>query len=240
MKMSGAIAMSVAFALAGFFGGRLSQDPASAAKNSDEAAERSGNRAGAAGDSGRTPSGKSGSSKSGNRSTAGGKGGTLSETLREIVGAWNNQDVTMPDGSETELLLFDLSKFSKIMSSLDKTTEADITEIRDMIRTDEDSSEEAEVLKTLVTLPLIGRDIELRGARALDDEIDRALEDPIESDAEEMLPIMIYSLAVQDPAQAEAWLENYSKRDDVDELLVDTEELQAAIDKAKAAANESK
>lgn len=238
MKMSGAIAMSVACALAGFFGGRLSQDPASAKKGNDETAERSGGRAGGTDDSGRNTSGKLGSSKSGSRSSNGAKGGTLSETLREIVGAWNNQDVTMPDGSETELLLFDLAKFGKIMSSLDKTSEADIAEIRDLIRTDEDSSEEAEVLKTLVTLPLIGRDIELRGARALDDEIDRALEDPIESDAEEILPIMIYSLAVQDPAQAEAWLENYSKREDVDELLVDTEELQAAIDKAKGAASE--
>ncbi len=131
-----------------------------------------------------------------------------------------------------ELLLFDLAKFSHIMSSLEKTTEADIAELKEMVKADEHPQDDAEILEALVTLPLLGRDIQLRGGRALDAEIDRALEDPLDTEVEEMLPIMLYSLALQNPAEAEAWLESYSNREDVEDLLIDREELQAAIEKA--------
>src|SRR5690606_25666757 len=100
--------------------------------------------------------------------------------------------------------------FSHIMSSLEKTTEADIAELKEMVKADEHPEDDAEILEALVTLPLLGRDIQLRGSRALDAEIDRALEDPIDTEVEEMLPIMLYSLALQNPAEAESWLENFS------------------------------
>ena len=240
MKMSGAIAMSLACALAGYFGGRISSSPASAP---DTSVSAQGSPSGdpASTDSPGRPLAprKNGSRDTGDR--AGKKRGSLADSLAEMLHSWNHQDVVMPGGAESELLLFDMAKFSRIMASLQKTTAADISELKDMLNSDEeDESEETEILKALVMLPVLARDIELRGARALDAEIERGLEDPIESDVEEILPTMAYTLAIQNPEEAEQWLESLSSRDDLDDLLIDEDELQAAIDKAKLKASGSK
>jgi hypothetical protein len=166
--------------------------------------------------------------------------GPLAATLQEIVNSFNDPGITLPDGSESELLLFDLAKFQRVMSSIDKSSEADIAELRELIVPGEDATEDAHTLHTIVSLPLLARDIQLRGGRALDDEIARAIEDPVETNVETTLPTMIYSLAIQSPAEAEAWLESYMKRTDTDDLIVDTDELRAAIDKAKQEASSSK
>lgn len=240
MKLSGAIAMSLACALAGFFGGRLSQGSAADSGPGGKSGTAAGRESGSPGGAETTASAAKGSGKKSIRGSSGGKQGPLADALRDIVASWNDQNLEMEDGSNSELLLFDLGKLSHIMSSLEKTTEADITELKDVARANDDSSEDAAVLEALVALPLLGRDIQLRGSRALDAEIDRALEDPMETEVEEVLPIMIYSLALQNPSEAEAWLENFTKRPEAEDLLIDEEELKAAIEKAKQSSSASK
>lgn len=239
MKSSVAVAISLACAAAGFFGGRLSQpsgpaDGTAATTLQDKKSKRST----AGGDPEKSTS-KSGSRRPSQRPNKP-VHGPLATSLQEVVDAFNHQDITLPDGSQTELLLFDLAKFSRVISSIDKSSEADLAELRELVRTNEDSTEDANTLEALVALPLLGRDIQIRGGRALDDEITRALEDPVESEVEEILPTMIYSLAIQNPTEAEAWLEGYMKRTDVEDLIVDTDELRAAIDKAKQDPNAAK
>ncbi len=241
MKLSGAIAMSLACALAGFFGGRLSQGSSAEGASGGKSGAAAGGANGSPGGTEATASAAKGSGKRSNRGSSGGKKqGPLADALRDIVASWNDQNLELEDGSNSELLLFDLGKLSHIMSSLEKTTEADITELKDVARANDDSSEDAAVLEALVALPLLGRDIQLRGSRALDAEIERALEDPMETEVEEILPIMIYSLALQNPAEAEAWLEGFSKRPEAEDLLIDEEELKAAIEKAKQSSSASK
>jgi hypothetical protein len=242
MKSSVAIAISLACAALGFLGGKLSSGSQPAAASPDESRGAVTEQKASSRDDSRKPSSlKSGDRKSGHRPRSTVKAqGPMAEALQEMVDRFNNQEVTLPDGSESELLLFDMAKFGQIMSSIERASEADVEQLRELVRTTEESSEQANVLEALVSLPLLGRDIQLRGGRALDAEIDRALEDPVESEVEEVLPAMIYSLAIQNPTEAEAWLESYSKRTDVDDLIIDTDELRAAIDKAKQAANASK
>jgi hypothetical protein len=240
MKSSVAVAVSLACAIAGFFGGRLSQSSKPADGTGAAVSQETKSKRGAAGNDAEKSSTKSGARRSSPRSSNKPVHGPLAATLQEVVNSFNNQDITLPDGSESELLLFDLAKFQRVMSAIDKSSEADIAELRELVRTNEDSTEDASTLQTVISLPLLARDIQLRGGRALDDEVARAIEDPVESNVEAVLPTMIYSLAIQSPAEAEAWLESYMKRTDTDDLIIDTDELRAAIDKARQEPSASK
>jgi hypothetical protein len=51
----------------------------------------------------------------------------------------------------------------------------------------------------------------------------------------EALPMMLYTLAKQNPAEAEAWLKTFTARPDVDDFTLDADELKALIEKAKKA-----
>jgi hypothetical protein len=242
MKWPVALAMSLVFAALGFLGGRMS--PAS---TPDEATKGTSPR-----ENGRQGTASSGSERSMSSTKSGERRihrrapgtvkaqGPLAESLQALVEAFNNKDITLPDGTDSELLLFDMAKFSHVLSAIESASQADVDQLRELVRTNEDSSEEADILETIVALPLLSRDIQLRGATALDAEISRALEDPVQTNVEEVLPSMAYTLALQNPSEAEQWLERFNKREDLDELIIDPEELQAAIDKAKAAPSAGK
>lgn len=236
MKWPGAIAMSLVFAALGFFGGRMSQASAPEGSAKGGSARDGGNGKSSSRLERSESSSKSGERHSSRRSTGTvvKAKGPLAEALQELVDSFNNQAITMPDGNESEMLLFDLAKFSHIMSSLGNASEADIEQLRELVSANEDSTADADTLETIVTIPLLSRDIQLRGSRALDGEITRALKDPAQSNVEEILPAMVYTLAIQNPTEAEEWLANFNKRTDLDELILDGDELRAAIDKAKA------
>lgn len=240
MKSSVAVAISLACAAAGFFGGRLTQSPASAESKDAATAQETKSKQGMGGDRPERSSSKSGARRSSSRTSNKAVHGPLAATLQEVVNSFNNQDITLPDGSESELLLFDLEKFQRVMASINQSSEADIAELKDLVRTNEDSTEDAHMLQMIISLPLLAREIQLRGARALDDELTKAIEDPVETNIEVTLPTMIYSLAIQNPDEAEAWLESYKQRTDTDELIIDADELRAAIDKAKQESSTSK
>ncbi|QJE95649.1 hypothetical protein [Luteolibacter luteus] len=239
MKSSVAIAISLACAAAGFFGGRLSQSPGPSGSRGDATAQETKSKDGGARERAEKSSNKSSARRSSSRSNKP-VSSPLAASLQEVVNSFNNQDLTMPDGSQSELLLFDLSKLERVMSSIDKASEAELAELKELVRTNEESSEDALILQTLISLPLLAREIQLHGARALDDEVTKALEDPVETNIEETLPTMIYTLALQNPTEAEEWLETYAKRTDTDELIIDNDELRAAIDKAKQDSSGSK
>jgi len=237
MKWSGAIAMSLACAVAGFFGGRISSGAAPAPADSAEvqSPKATGNTSASTTDERDERPSKSGGRDPGGRKTlkpAKPNGNQLVTDLEEIVKSWSNQKVILEDGEEREITLFDLGKLSRIMTAIGRTNEADIALLREIIKAEDDTSEEGEVLGLLVSLPLLGRDIELRGSTVLDEELAKVNEED-DGSIEEILPTMLFSLAKRSPAEAEAWLDTFSKRPDVDDFVLDVDELKATIAKSK-------
>ena len=77
-----------------------------------------------------------------------------------------------------------------------------------------------------------GRDIEIRGSAVLEETVEKAAVEE-DDNFSEVLPMMAYTLAKRNPAEAEAWLKNFEARPDVDDFTVDVDELRAVIEKAK-------
>ena len=88
MKLSGAIAMSLACALAGFFGGRISQGPAVADGLSSGGSGQTMGRDGAAGAAGLDSGGPKSKGISSARHREGNNQGPLSVAMRGIVESW--------------------------------------------------------------------------------------------------------------------------------------------------------
>ncbi|WP_193210655.1 hypothetical protein, partial [Luteolibacter marinus] len=154
------------------------------------------------------------------------------DLTREMIDRWNQQDIVLPDGEESELLLFDLTRFGKLVESLVRLNDDEIAGIRPALLPENNDSYEADNLKITAGLLVAGREIELHGIKALDDTVARALADPENAEIEDIMPVMLYTLAKQDPTAAEKWWAENSKRDDLDDFF-DMDEMKAALEKSR-------
>ena len=235
MKMPVVIVLCLVFALAGFFGGRMSGSGAPADAQASGKSGGSGSGGSSRGDGeGRGDKEKSATAK-GERRTGSGSSGSnsLPQSFREYFEAMKDQDLVLADGEEREVLVEDLTKLSQLTGALSRADKADVAELKEYLMTlEEPLDPEQEMLKTMLLRPLFGREVELRGAAALDEMVEKNQEE--EDDIfSEILPLMVYSLAKQNPAEAEAWYTNFMKRPDAEEFSVDTDELKALIEKGK-------
>lgn len=160
-------------------------------------------------------------------------GGTTADLTREMIATWNDQEITLPDGHTTELLIFDLRKYSQLLSSLDRANEDEVAQIRGFLLPEDNDSFEADILKTIGTVLLASRDIQIHGSLALDDTIARARANPDNTDIEDIMPTMLYTLAEQDPAAAEKWLIENEANDELEDYL-DFDSMKAAMEKSRA------
>lgn len=243
MKLPIALILCAVFGAVGFIGGRFSGKPVgSGSPDTPAKAEvRDAQGPGRGGDDDSIRSRNPAGSKTERRTSSSNQGGStrLADSLREILATWNKPGIVLENGDERDVLHADLGRLSEIMASIGRADAADLAEIRDVLLKEEESGEngndismEGEMLKALLILPLTGRDIELRGSAVLDEAVEKSAE--VEDDMfSEMLPMMLYSLARQNPAEAETWLKSFQARPDVDDFTVDVDELKAVIEKGK-------
>ncbi|WP_367874975.1 hypothetical protein [Luteolibacter sp. Populi] len=230
--MPATTALCIAFAIAGFFGGKLSS------KGEPDSSPPGGNRGFEISSKSPRPDDEgsnSGSPAKTHRPTVASAGPTsLSDSFREFLKGWNDPKLTLEDGDEREVLTGDLNKLNQLIASIGRADAADLAELKEVLKTGEETPEETEMLVALLQLPLLGREVELRGSAALEDMVEKNKEeeDEIFSDA---MPMMLYTLAKQNPAEAEAWLKTFSARPDADDFTLDVDELKAVIEKSKKA-----
>ena len=228
--MPATIALCIAFAIAGFFGGKLSsksESDSSATGNGPTLSSKSSRQD----DEG---SGSGASSKTGPRTIASTASTTLSDSFREFLKGWSDPKLTLADGDEREVLTGDLNKLNQLIASIGRADAADLAEIKEVLKTGEETPEETEMLVSLLQLPLLGREVELRGSAALEDMVEKNKEEEDDIFSEAM-PLMLYTLAKQNPAEAEAWLKTFAARPDADDFTLDVDELKAVIEKSKKA-----
>lgn len=239
MKMPVVIVLCLVFALAGFFGGRLSgpEAPADAQGPSKSSGATTTGARGGDGE-GKGEKDKSANAKGERRSGSGNSNSnsnSVAESFRQYFASLKDQTLVLPDGEEREAVAADLARLSQLMGSISRADTADVAELKEVLTTlEEPVDEEADALKTLLLPALLGREVELRGAAALDEMVEKNAEeeDDIFSDA---LPAMAYTLAKQNAAEADAWYKTFMARPDAEEFSIDTDELKALIEKGKKA-----
>ncbi len=229
MKMPLVVVLCLVCALAGFFGGRIGHGEASTeaqgpTKSSGPAT--TGARGDAEGKDEKTANAKGGSRSGSSKEDA----STLSESFRDFFTTLADQNLVLADGEEREVAAGDLIKLSQLMAMISKANAADVAELKEVLKTSESGAEETDVLKSMLLAPVLGRDVELRGATALDEMLDKNAETE-DDNFSEVLPMMVYTLARQNSTEAEAWFKGYKARED--DFTVDADELQALIKKAK-------
>jgi hypothetical protein len=233
VKVPVALVLCLVFAALGFLGGRLSGK----AERSDagaDSAKQTGNAAGASRrdeDDDSRNRGMAGT-KSERRSNSSGGEKRLADSLRELLATWNKPTLVLAEGDEREVLHTDLGELGDILAAINRADAADLAELRELLMDTDETTTEGELLNALLMLPLVGRDIELRGAAVLEETVEKAA---VEEDDQfsEMLPIMLYTLTRKNPAEAEAWLKTFEARPDVDDFTVDVDELKAVVEKGK-------
>ncbi|WP_035607278.1 hypothetical protein [Haloferula sp. BvORR071] len=233
MKMPVVIALCLGFAIAGFFGGRLSGKDGGTATAGETTTTGAGSTKSSRPDPDDRPE-KTGAGKSDRRSISSNSNSTLAGSLGEFIKSWSDQNIVLADGEEREVLAADLGQLSRLMASIGRADAADVAELRELLNPTDETSEETDMLKHLMLLPVLGREVELRGSAALDEMLDKnkETEDDIFSEA---MPLMLYTLAKQNPAEAEKWLKTFKARSDADDFTLDADELKAIIEKSKKA-----
>jgi hypothetical protein len=231
------IVLCLVFALAGFFGGRMSGPEAAAETQGPAKSGGPGAGVSSRGDGdGKGDKDKSATAKGERRSGSGSSGSnSVPESFRAYLASLKDQNLVLADGEEREVVAADLAQLSQLMGSLSRADTADVAELKEVLTTlEEPIDEETEALKTLLLPALLGREVELRGAAALDEMVEKNAEeeDDIFSDA---LPAMAYTLAKQNAAEAERWYKTFMVRPDAEEFSIDTDELKALIEKGKKA-----
>lgn len=232
MKMPVVIVLCLVVGLAGFFGGRMSSPEAPA--QSQGATKSDGGASGTSrgGDDGKGE--KTGATKGDRRTGSNSGAKTLSESFNEYFTGLKDQKLVLADGEEREVLAADLAELSQLMGMISRSDKSDVAELKELLMSVEDTAEESEALKTLLLPALFGRDVELRGSAALDEMVEKN-KDEEDDYFTDTLPMMVYTLAKQNPAEAEAWYKTFMARPDAEEFTVDTEELKALIAKGKKA-----
>lgn len=226
------LVLCTAFAVIGFFGGRWTGSAKAKKEAVTEATVPRGGFHGPRGDSPESRSTKSGTRPPRTPARAA-TGDPTVDVAQEVIDAWNHQTLVVADGAETEQLVFDLAKFNRLMGALERANESEIARLRSVLLPADDDSFEADVLKTTANMMIAGREIELHGSRALDDTITRSLRDLDGPELDDLMPAMLYSLALQDRAAAEKWLDDFSQRPDLDDIIVDLDVLRAVLEKSK-------
>jgi hypothetical protein len=155
---------------------------------------------------------------------------TLPDSFREYFKALGDQKLVLADGEEREVAAGDLIRLSQLMGMIGKADAGDVAELKEVLKASDSGAEETDTLKSLLLAPVLGRDVELRGAAALDEMLDKNVETE-DDNFSEALPMMVYTLARQNAGQAEAWFKSYKARED--DFTVDADELKALIQKAK-------
>ena len=233
MKLPVAPVLCLVFAAIGFLGGRLS-GKAEGSLAATESAKHAVNATGTDrrdDEEGSRSRGMAGS-KSERRTNSPGGQKRLAESLREILATWNKPSLVLANGDEREVLHTDLGELSDILAALSRADAADLAELRELLVNTEETTTEGEIFNALLMLPLVGRDIELRGAAVLEETVEKAAVEEDENFSE-ILPMMLYTLARKNPAEAEAWLKTFEARPDVDDFTVDVDELKAVVEKGK-------
>lgn len=231
MKMPLVVVLCLVSALAGFFGGRLGHGETSAetrGPTKSTGSATAGSRGDADGKDDKAASAKGGSRSGSSKDDS----TTLPDSFRNFLKAWNDQSLVLADGEEREVQAGDLIKLSQLMGMIGKADAADVAELKEVLKSSETGAEEIDTLKAMLLAPVLGRDVELRGAGALDEMIEKnaETEDDMFSD---VMPMMVYTLAKQNAAEAEAWLKTFTARKDADDFTIDADELKALIQKAK-------
>lgn len=231
VKVPFVLILCLVFAMIGFFGGRISDKPEEAA---GDAVAKTGSDSPAGASRGDDPDAKRGAAgkKSERRTNSSGGEKRLADELKDLLATWNKPDIALADGDQREILHTDLGELSRILTAIGRADAGDLAEMRELLMKTEETTEDGEILNALLMLPLIGRDIEIRGAAVLEETVEKAA---IEEDDNfsEILPMMAYTLAKRNPAEAEAWLKTFEARPDVDDFTVDVDELKAVIEKGK-------
>lgn len=231
VKLPFVLILCLVFAMIGFFGGKIS---GKSADGEDDPSAKPGSGAVVSGPRGEDPDSRRGTAgkKSERRTSSSGGEKRLPDELKELLATWNKPDVKVEEGDEREILHADLGELSQILASISRADAGDLAELREMLMKTEETTDDGEILNALLMLPLIGRDIEIRGSAVLEETVEKAAVEE-DDNFSEVLPMMAYTLAKRNPAEAEAWLKNFEARPDVDDFTVDVDELRAVIEKAK-------
>jgi hypothetical protein len=234
VKLPIVIVLCLVFAGIGFFGGRISGKPEDSGAASESGNPLAGGSSAKSRDDEDSGRGRNMSGSKSERRTASSAGPKkLVDSLNDLLATWNKPGIVLADGDEREVLHADLAELSELLAAINRADAADLVEIRELLLNTDDVTIEGEMLNSLLILPLTGRDIELRGAAVLDETVEKSA---VEEDDtfSETLPMMLYTLARKNPAEAEAWLKTFEARPDVDDFTVDVDELKAMIEKGKA------
>ena len=233
MKVPVALVLCVVFAALGFLGGRLS-GKAEGSDAGTESAKQAGNATATSrrdDDDGSRNRGMA-TSKTERRASSSGGEKRLADSLRELLAIWNKPTLVLAEGDEREVLHTDLGELGDILAAINRADAADLAELRELLLNKDETTDDGEILNALLMLPLTGRDIELRGAAVLEETVEKAAVEEDENFSE-ILPMMLYTLARKNPAEAEAWLKTFESRPDVDDFTVDVDELKAVVEKGK-------
>jgi hypothetical protein len=232
VKLPIVIVLCLVFAGIGFFSGRMSGKPQGSDAGSEPGKHLAGDSSAKSRDDDDPGRGRMAGSKSERRtgSSAGPK--KLVDSLEDLLATWSKPGIVLADGDEREVLHTDLAELSELLAAINRADAADLAELRDLLLNTEDTTIEGEMLNALLILPLTGRDIELRGAAVLEETVEKSAVEE-DDNFSEILPMMLYTLARKNPAEAEAWLKTFEARPDVDDFTVDVDELKAMIEKGK-------